>query len=174
MPTIYMGHPKDGESESAELRSLGLKYNKSEPSRIGLIGLRTLEQPGYESYTHHIAGFMFANDTKEKQSLHRVGFPIRFPISQCFPLLCPPLHLKVKTNEIEGIRKLLNNSGVEFTETKQKAGNTEAIVVTASNAVPALSALRSISFMRTHAPAGQVSFNGLLAYLLAARIFSSF
>jgi hypothetical protein len=78
MPKIYMGHPKDGESESSELRALGLRYNKAEPSRIGLIGLRSLEQPGYESYVHHIAGFMFANDTKERQSLHKSASPSSF------------------------------------------------------------------------------------------------
>lgn len=174
MPKIYIGHPKDGESESTELRSLGLRYNKAEPSRIGLIGLRSLEQPGYESYIHHLSGFMYANDTKERQSLHKIGFPIKYPISECFPLLQPPLHVKVKLNDNEAIKRLFIDNQINFTETRQKTGKEEHSIFTATNALAALGPLRSLGIMQSHAPSGQVSFKGYFAYLLATRIFSSF
>jgi hypothetical protein len=174
MPKIYFGHPKDGESESVELRALGLKYNKAEPSRIGLIGLRTLEQPGYESYIHHIAGFMFANDTKEKQKLNQVGFPIRHPITSCIPVLQPPLHIKIKGSDTEKFEVLFRKNELEYTKSKQRTGKDEFTTFTVSNAISALGPLRSVESLRSHAPSGQVSFNGFLAYLLAIRIFSSF
>jgi hypothetical protein len=174
MPKIYLAHPKDGDSESSELKALGLKFNKAEPSRIGLLGLRTLEQPGYESYMHHIAGFMFANDTKEKQKLQHVGFPIKFKLANCFPLLQPPLHIKSKATDAEKIRSIFVDRRMDSKETKQKTGKDDFTIFTVIDAFPAFNSLRSIGLMRSHAPSGQVSFNGYLAYLLALRIFSSF
>lgn len=174
MPKIYIGHPKDGDSESTELKALGLRFNKAEPSRVGLIGLRRLEQPGYESYTHHISGFMFATDTKERQSLNKVGFPIKLPISKCFPLLQPPLHIKTKQADAEKAETIFNKFGIEYQKGKQKTGQDDFTIFTVSDCISALGPIRDIGQVRTHSPAGQVSFDGLLAFLLAKRIFSSF
>lgn len=174
MPKIYIAHPKDDESESVELRALGLKFNKAAPSQVGLIGLRQLEQPGYESYIHHIAGFMYATDTGERQRLYKVGFPIKLPISECFPLLQPPLHLKFKQSEVEKGESVLGKYQISYQKTRQKTGKDEFSILTADDCVSALGPIRSIGSMRSHPPAGQVSFDGMLAYLLCRRIFSSF
>lgn len=174
MPKIYVAYPKDGESESSELKALGLRFNKAEPSRVGFIGLRRLEQPGYESYIHHLAGFMQANDTRERQNLSKVGFPIKLPFSKCFPLLQPPLHIKVKQPDAEKGEAIFSKFGIEYQKGKQKTGKDDFTIFTVSECISALAPIRDIGQERSHSPAGQVSFDGLLAFLLAKRIFSSF
>jgi hypothetical protein len=174
MPKIYLGHPKDGESESSELRALGLRFNKAEPSRIGLIGLRQLEQPGYESYVHHIAGFMYATDTRERQSLHKVGFPIQLPISKCFPILQPPLHIKVKQPDGRRTDEILQQLDIEYQKGSQKTGRDEFSIFTINDYISSLGPLRALNTISSHPPSGQLSFDGVLACLLTRRIFSSF
>lgn len=174
MPKILFGHPRDNESDSVELRALGLKFNKAEPSRIALIGLRTLEQPGYESYLHHIAGFMYATDTQQRQRLHKVGFPIKLPLSKSIPLLPPPLCFKYKQTEAKEIENILDQHKCEWTKTTQKTGKEINYIYSVPNGTPALGSLRSLNFPRFHPPAGSVSYGGFLTYLTALRIFSSF
>jgi hypothetical protein len=168
---IYLAHPKDTESEAPELKALGLKFNKAEPSRIQLIGLYTLKQPGYESYIHHLPAFLYANDVKKRQRLGQIGYPIQFPPQACFPLSFPPIHLRVKAPSEPFIKSL---SKFPFHE-EQGSGKKEGIrtyTVTASPGVH--KELNRFSYERSYAPSGQVDLPGYAALITAQRIFSSF
>jgi len=167
---IYFAHPKDTDSESPELKALGLKFNKAEPSRIQAVGLYTLKQPGYESYLHHLPAFLYANDTQERQTLGRVGYPIRHPAAACFPIPYPPIHLRVKT-PTEPFAKAISNY-VYNEDNGPKKDGIRMYTVTPKDGV--YQDLTRFPYERSYTPNGQVDLPGYAALITALRIFSSF
>lgn len=167
---IYFGHPKDGVSESPELRALGLHFNKAAPSNLHFIGLHNLNQPGYESYLHNLAAFLFANDTKKKQKLGQIGYPIRIGLNQSFPVSFPPVTLRIKSPPTEFL-DALNKYEHRVDSVKRGEDPGKLYVVTPSSGF--YQDFKGYTYERHFPTAGQVDLKGYLALGSAVRIFSS-
>jgi hypothetical protein len=164
---ILLGHPKDQESESPELRAMGLRYNKAAPSAISLVGLYTVYQPGYGSYMAALPAFIAANEKQKKEPLYRMGYPIT--CTEVFPVPNPPISIRVKSPNEALVGAL---KGFDYKEIRESKGPTRTYIVTPGRNV--VKALTPFADSKHFPAAGHVDINGYAQIVLVHRIISGF
>jgi len=85
---------------SSSVADKGLNLLKIAPWNVPLVGLRTIVQPGYDSYMGSIASYMKATELGRTKAISSLGNATQLPFSDCLPIDLPPVFIFIKKGNL--------------------------------------------------------------------------
>lgn len=97
---IYFGFDNSRDLKvSSSVADKGLNLLKCKPIAFPMFGLRSIIQPGYDSYISSIPSFMKATETGKPHAISSIGNSTKLSMTECFPILLPKVFLMIKKAE---------------------------------------------------------------------------
>jgi hypothetical protein len=105
MTKIYFGFENVRDLKvSSSVADKGLNLLKCKPFSYPIVGLRTIVQPGYDSYIRGLPSFMKATEIQKKFAITSLGNGTKLPMDRCLPIPLPPIFLMIrKTDRIDKV-----------------------------------------------------------------------
>nr|WNA22198.1 MAG: hypothetical protein [Downy mildew lesion associated ambivirus 3] len=168
---FYLGHPNNGnQTVSDALLTRNINLLRAKPSEISIIAYAEITQPAYNSYFANLPAFMEATSSNTIQVLTKEGFPISFPIDQCFPLAMANLIVDFPRPLAQDQTDVLAQIGYQ----QINVNNKTALVFRS----PSLTDIRTIRSFKpntlTRTTVDTVNMDCVGSIVLIHRIFSSF
>jgi len=97
---IYFGFDNSRDLKiSSSVADKGLNLLKCKPIAFPMFGLRSIVQPGYDTYINCLPSFMKATEKNTKIALSAIGNGTKLPMDKCMPIELPKVFLMIKKSD---------------------------------------------------------------------------